>query len=379
MNKKTRNLAIFITCLILGLTITTKCALAQPRVFADLSLQYVGEYQLPKQQFQDTPVGGLSGITYDKKSDRFYVISDDRSNLAPARFYTLKLDMNDQGIKNVTVEKVTFLKDKKGQKFPPNTIDTEGIAVTPSNTVFISSEGDVNRKIDPFVKEFSLKTGQEINSLQIPKRYLPDGVGEKQTKGIQNNLAFEGLTLNLTGNQPAKGEPFRLFTITESSLIQDEDDKNSQPKSRLLHYLISDGQPILIAEHLYKSDLPPTVNLKQGVSEILSIDQDGHFLSIERSLTLLGFNVKIYQFTLGGATDTSSYLSLKGVGEKVQPIQKKLLLDLNELPMTLDNLEGMTFGPRLPDGSQSLILVSDNNFSDDQITQFLLFKLKFKQ
>ena len=33
----------------------------------------------------------------------------------------------------------------------------------------------------------------------------------------------------------------------------------------------------------------------------------------------------------------------------------------------------MTFGPKLPDGRQSLILVSDNNFAATQFTQFLLF------
>ena len=36
-----------------------------------------------------------------------------------------------------------------------------------------------------------------------------------------------------------------------------------------------------------------------------------------------------------------------------------------------DNLEGMTFGPTLTDGRQLLIIVSDNNFAADQVTQFL--------
>jgi len=33
----------------------------------------------------------------------------------------------------------------------------------------------------------------------------------------------------------------------------------------------------------------------------------------------------------------------------------------------------MTFGPDLPDGRRSLIMVSDNNFAPSQFTQFLLF------
>ncbi|MEL6580330.1 MAG: esterase-like activity of phytase family protein [Cyanobacteria bacterium J06621_12] len=41
--------------------------------------------------------------------------------------------------------------------------------------------------------------------------------------------------------------------------------------------------------------------------------------------------------------------------------------------MELDNSEGISFGEILPDGRQSLIVVSDNNFNDSQETQFLAF------
>jgi hypothetical protein len=51
-------------------------------------------------------------------------------------------------------------------------------------------------------------------------------------------------------------------------------------------------------------------------------------------------------------------------------------LDLNTLGITIDNVEGMALGAKLPDGSQSLWIVSDDNFNKDQVTQFLLFRLK---
>ena len=57
-------------------------------------------------------------------------------------------------------------------------------------------------------------------------------------------------------------------------------------------------------------------------------------------------------------------------------MKKTLLLDLNTLGIPLDNVEGMTLGPRLPDGRRSLVLVSDNNFAASQFTQFLLFALE---
>jgi hypothetical protein len=41
----------------------------------------------------------------------------------------------------------------------------------------------------------------------------------------------------------------------------------------------------------------------------------------------------------------------------------------------LDNVEGMTLGPVLPNGQQSLVLASDNNFSATQFTQILAFGL----
>jgi hypothetical protein len=66
------------------------------------------------------------------------------------------------------------------------------------------------------------------------------------------------------------------------------------------------------------------------------------------------------------------------VGEKLDqigPAQKTLLFDLDTLGIPLDNVEGMTLGPTLPDGRRALVLVSDNNFATSQFTQFLLFAL----
>ena len=50
--------------------------------------------------------------------------------------------------------------------------------------------------------------------------------------------------------------------------------------------------------------------------------------------------------------------------------------NLDDLGIPLDNVEGLTFGPRLRDGRRSLVLVSDNNFAATQFTQFLLFAIK---
>ena len=56
---------------------------------------------------------------------------------------------------------------------------------------------------------------------------------------------------------------------------------------------------------------------------------------------------------------------------------KALVADLPTMPEvhTLDNVEGITLGPKLSDGRQSVLLVSDDNFSPTQITQFFAFAL----
>jgi hypothetical protein len=397
---------------------------AEDRLFLNLSVDFLGDYQLPKQQFAGAPVGGLSAITYDRPRDRFYALSDDRSTLAPARFYTLKLTLDPATSRpqTVEIERVTTLQDATGNPYAPGTLDPEGIALTPTNSVLIASEGVTHDQIPPFIAEFDLSSGQFRRSLRLPPQYLPattapDAAKSTATKssaakfdaiqsnaiqpdaakspvprllpasdapspqGVQDNLGFEGLTLNplsaagasLTGEV----EPFRLFAITESALIQDIDPAtiSQGATSRMLHYQLDSKRSLLIAEHAYPIDLGP-LGSRTGVSELLAIDQGGHFLTLERSFAPTGFSVKLYQITPAGASDTSGYLSLTKALPNTQPVRKELLLDLSTLGIPLDNLEGMTLGPQLPDGSHSLLLVSDDNFRSEQVTQFLLFRLR---
>ncbi|NEP58392.1 MAG: esterase-like activity of phytase family protein [Symploca sp. SIO2G7] len=362
----------------------------EERTFLNVSLDFLGEYQLPKMQFEDTPVGGLSGLTYDRQRGLLYAISDDRSRLAPARFYTLKPKLNtgdtgDTALEKVEVTDVTFLKDKNGATYAQGTIDPEGIALSAKGTVFISSEGEIRSGIAPFIREFDLTTGQQQQSLPIPQKYLPNDSSDTQqepvNRGIQDNLGFESLTLEPIGLAAGKGDPFRLFTATELALFQDSLPEQSQEPTRirLLHYLIQEIAPTrVVSEHLYLMESAPPGTIKNGLTDLITLDSGGHFLSLERTYGTFGFIVNIYQLALGGATDTSTIASLKGDISGIVPVKKKLLLDLSTLGIYIDNLEGITLGPRLPDGSRSLLLVSDDNFRDLQVTQFLLFRLNIK-
>jgi hypothetical protein len=255
-------------------------------------------------------------------------------------------------------------------------LDPEGMALSPRNTVLISSEGDERRGAPPLIGEFDRTSGQLITRFRIPDRFLPDD-NESPTQGVRNNLSFESLTVNAAPGTAGQTEPFRLFTATESALLQDYDDDPYRPlHSRFLHYLIGADQSTLIAEHAYPLDLEPSGAVVNGLTELLVIDQGGHFLALERAYGLRGFGVKLYQLATGGATDTSTVASLKGDLGGIAAIRKRLVFDFAEAAFTVDNLEGMTLGPRLPDGSQSLLLISDNNFQADRGTQLVLLRLR---
>ncbi|HCL05854.1 MAG TPA: hypothetical protein DHW64_07805, partial [Chitinophagaceae bacterium] len=58
-----------------------------------------------------------------------------------------------------------------------------------------------------------------------------------------------------------------------------------------------------------------------------------------------------------------------------KPLQKKLLLNLNDLGIYTDNVEGMSFGPILPNGKRTLWMIADNNFSAEEKTQLFLFEV----
>jgi hypothetical protein len=434
-------LASLLSCLLLltgcnGLPVVS----AESRLFAPISLELIDDYALPEgAQFQDVPIGGLSGLSYDEKKGVFYAISDDRSGFAPARFYTLqpKVDVSKSTgqleIKTIDFIAATVLKQENGEQYERNKIDPEGIALSPRGTVFVSSEGASKAGVPPFINEYDLATGAFVKALPVPDAYLPGMTEDGATKGVQENKGFEGLTLNVD----ASPDLIRLFAAIEAPLEQDKPltattskESNKVPtnskvpaivketaersatekrppakpevtteasatatasptvtpspattptkpepdKIRMIHYALIPNRADLIGEYVYELDQGPIGTIEYGLSDILSIDNAGHFLALERSVGLTGFNGKIYQFTFAGARDIQQTSYLRGL-PAVQPIKKKLLLDLADLGLTIDNVEGMALGPVLPDGSQSFWVISDDNFSKDQVTQFLLFRL----
>jgi hypothetical protein len=318
--------------------------------------------------FKNTQVGGLSGITYNPEKQLYYAISDDRSSKAPARFYTLKIDLSKNYFseEDIAFIDVTTLLDESGKPFPELSLDPEGIAFT-DNSLFICSEGDVNRQIQPFIKQFSLD-GKYLRSLPLPDKILI-----KPNSGIRNNLSLESLTLT-----PDKKS---LFAATENALFQDGEEATLTAGTpvRIWRYDLNNYQPqeeyLYLTEPIAAASTSEGGFMTNGLVELLALS-DRHLLSLERSFSVGPGNfIKLFDISLEGATNIQDIDNLQQSMAQIVPARKKLLLDLNNLGITLDNIEGMTFGPILADGRPSLVLVSDNNFNFLQVTQFLVFKL----
>ncbi len=356
-----------------GLELTGSLAAVQPAHAQTVqNLQFLGEalfnnrVDIPQRvDVGGTKVGGLSGITYDAANQRYYSISDDRSQINDARFYTLTVDFsgNTFNSSRVNFTGVTTLRRPDGSAFPALSIDPEGINVTPQG-VYVSSEGDTSRGIQPFVNRFDLGTGIQNAALPVPSKYL---VGNPAS-GVRNNLAFETLTRTPNGS---------IVTATENALVQDGAAAavGVPTTSRILIYN-PNGQPG--AEYLYVADpvvdapTPAGSFATNGLVDMLALS-DTRFLALERSFsTGAGNNIRLYQVDLAGATDVSGLSSISGVNG-LMTARKTLLLNFNDLGRELDNIEGLTFGPDLPNGQKSLLFVSDDNFSNTQFTQFLAF------
>jgi hypothetical protein len=129
---------------------------------------------------------------------------------------------------------------------------------------------------------------------------------------------------------------------------------------------------VYLTEPVAAQTIPAGAFATNGLVEILAIS-DTTFLTVERSFsTGVGNSIKIFKASIAGASDVSGVAALTG---SETAMTKELLFDLDTLGIYLDNIEGITLGPVLPNGSRSVVVVSDNNFSSTQVTQFIAFEV----
>ncbi|WP_329312270.1 esterase-like activity of phytase family protein [Streptomyces sp. NBC_01262] len=343
-------------------------------------LDFIGERELPNAMaFHGTTVGGLSAISYDARTGTYYVISDDRSQTGPARFYTARLDFADNGLTGVELTGTHPLLRPDGATYPPTSTatstvapDPEGIAVDPRDGGLVwTSEGE--RIVpadgpavlgDPWIRR-ATTTGEYTGQLPLP----PQLHMNSQSTGPRRNQTLEGVTFTPDGRQ--------IVTAMEDPLYQDGDDPTPAhgALTRLTLHDARTGLPT--AQYAYPLEplfaTPPDGSTDtNGVSDLVALGND-RFLVLERASVYSANNWKarIFLVDLHGATDVLGRDSL--ADGPVRPVRKTLVTDLSDIAglPRVDNVEGITLGPRLPDGRRTVVLVSDDNFASREVTQFI--------
>ncbi|MEX2662215.1 MAG: esterase-like activity of phytase family protein, partial [Vicinamibacterales bacterium] len=265
----------------------------------------------------------------------------------------------------------------------PARLDPEGIVVTPEGHLLISSEGVGHEepRLPPAIVEYSAD-GRFIRQLAVRPRYAPNPQGPI-IRGVRSNSGFESLT--------ASPDFSRLFTASELPLAQDGEAEPFAPgsRTRLLEYVRDGGSYRPAREFAYEIDALdrpayPVRFAVNGLVELLALSgtemlalERGYVESEDRSSSVN--RIRLFRVSLEGASDISGRETLRGAAGIV-PVRKTLVADLNALPglspslRNLDNFEGLAWGPPGPDGVRPLVLVSDDNFNDRQVTAFLFLR-----
>lgn len=371
--------------ILLTLTVASSCSVTrEATVIADSThLKFLGEYIVPhNQNFKGTTIGGLSGIDYDPKKDIYYLISDDRSDYNPARFYEAKIIIGNYKIDSVFFVDVKSLKDMHGNFFPNSksdpyhTPDPEALRYDPRKNIFLwSSEGERIVKPNKIVLEDPAVTEIDINGNYIDTFQLPPQLQMQVTEqGPRQNGVFEGLTF--------ANHYKTLFVNVEEPLYNDGpraglDD--STGITRILKFSMASKKPV--AQYAYRIDpvahapAPSNAFEINGIPDILTVGKN-KLIVLERSFSVgrEACTIKVFLADISSAENINNITSLKD-NPNVKFTTKKMLLNMDNLGIYIDNIEGVTFGPKLPDGKSSLLFISDNNFNPLQKTQFLLFEI----
>lgn len=335
------------------------------------TLDLIGVTTIPhNSDFRGIAIGGLSGLDRVGGSD-YLAISDDKGSGRPPRFYRLGITLDAERHRlHVWVKDQVILRDRTGKPFPMDhsVVDPEAIRVAGRGRVFWSSEGNWNadpaRRVQPAIYE-SDAHGRTLREFALPPAYL---YVDNRTKGAVSNGVLEGLAVGPRGG---------VYAVNEAPAYEDgaaEEKPGAPTLHRLTRFDPKSGTPL--RQYVYA--IPDG---QYSVSELLAID-DRHFLSIERVLPFdpkKGVWARIVLSTITArTTDVLSCPALTSC--PAQPMARKVLLDLPGVyrGVRIDNLEGMAWGPRLPDGRRTLIVESDDNFSKDEVSQFLAFAFRWK-
>ncbi|MBU1350919.1 MAG: esterase-like activity of phytase family protein [Gammaproteobacteria bacterium] len=368
---------------------------AAPRAAADTAkaqcqapcLRLIGDVVLDQRQvFGGTTIGGLSGVDYDAGRDTYILISDDRSAVDDARFYTARIRYTASTLDRPQFTAVTPLRNAAGQPYASSRRAQAGVAVPDpeavrwllDGTTFLwTSEGDFAHGFGPALHAARAVDGALLREYVLPAAFQPvKGAQVGSRTGPRDNATLEGLALSPDGRT--------AWLAMEGPWLQDG--PRATPTSggapvRITAIDVLTGQALRQVAYQpdpvpHKSPMPGGYTTN-GVSEILA-DGPDHLLVLERAYTLgVGNSVRLYRISVRPvAAPGHNTLDLQALAPgNHTPVAKTLVADFAHLGLQqLDNIEGMTWGPPLPSaagGGRVLLFVSDDNFNPAQATQFI--------
>lgn len=288
--------------------------------------------------------------------------------------------MSAKGLGDVTITGTHPFLRPDGATYPPlsandgTTVDPEDIRVDPWTGDYVwVQEGerivqpDRQVLIDPSV-QVARRNGAYVRTLPLPavEKMSADNHGPRQ------NEVLEGLTFAAGGTL--------VVSALESALLQDGPEATPD-HGALSRITVQSRSGRLVAQYAYPQEPvfaqpnPAGSFVINGVTAILEAGP-GKFLLLERSfVTGVGNKVRLFEIDVRGASNVAGLDSL--AGQHIKPVHKKLLADMADFDLsTVDNIEGMTWGPTLRNGTRTLLLVSDNNFAATQVTQVIALGIR---
>lgn len=336
---------------------------------SNVQVRFLDDYNIKSGlQVKGTEVGGLSGVDYHDGS--FYMVSDHPTT---PRIYVASIKISEEKIDTIQISDVILL-DKDHESLRNQHLDLEGILFQPVEGNFVlSSEGNIKSKKDPMLFRVS-KEGNFVNSFALPGNLLAES---KQKP--RNNGTLEGLSESF--------DKEGVWTAMELPLKTDGPKPKLYPTKspvRITYFDKETGEAVKQFPYRLEgiAKIPWLYFAVNGVTDLLEYAPD-KFLILERGFAAghgqKGNTVRIFDVDASLATNTLDINNLRVAFNN--PAKKKLLYDFKWAKKFLsqeiiDNIEGITFGPTLDNGNQSLILISDNNFNSmgQQLNQVILLE-----
>ncbi|SDS37343.1 Uncharacterized conserved protein [Gillisia sp. Hel1_33_143] len=356
-----------------SILILTSCGTSKKISTENITLKFLDDYIIPADlEIDGTKVGGLSGIDYH--NDNFYLVCDHPGN---PRFYVASVELSNTKIDTV-IFKNTVMIQQDANFFKDNTLDLEAIRYnTTSGNLWLTSEGSIKKNKNPSI--FSVTPeGKYISNFEMPDYFKVDGCQKPRNNGVFEGLSesfdkkgyWAGMELPLEkdGPKPKLYPTNSLVRITNFNLV------SKKPVSQFAFKLES------------ISKIPWKYFAVNGLTDLIEYAPN-KFLVLERAFSAghgsTGNTVRIFDVDASSASNTLLIQNIKHA--KINTATKKLVFNFDSIKDKLteniiDNIEGMSFGPKLPNGNSTLILISDNNFNSmgKQLSQIILLEVDLK-